>query len=168
MVMKRRTSSGSPKGRTTAKAPKPAAKAAAKPVKAPAKAAAKPVKSVAIAAAKPAAPVAKAPVKAVAAKAPVVARPPAAVKPASSPSTVPTALGLLDQAERLREAIQRSKLTHPDPWSYTPKARGWGERAQTLVDQLARGEDGTARRALETLAAAVEGDRDFQEARRLF
>ncbi len=75
---------------------------------------------------------------------------------------------LLGQVERLREAILRSKLSHPDPWRYTAKARRWGERAQQLVEAIAAAETPALRRALETLAAEVEGDRDFQEARRLF
>jgi hypothetical protein len=76
---------------------------------------------------------------------------------------------LLEQAERLRDEIQRSKLTHPDPWTYGVKARPWGVRAQALVDQLAaRGDDTATRRALVTLEAEVQGNRDFQEARRLF
>ena len=79
--------------------------------------------------------------------------------PAAEPSP-------LERAERLRDDIQRSKVTHPDPWSYTAKARPWGERAQRLVDDGAAGRD--VRRAVAALAAEVEGDRDFQEARRLF
>ena len=76
---------------------------------------------------------------------------------------------LLEQAERLRDAIQRSKLTHPNPWVYTTKAREWGQRAQALVDGIAgSGDNAGQRKALETLVAAVEGDRDFREARGLF
>jgi hypothetical protein len=82
------------------------------------------------------------------------------------PAAGPT---LGEQAERLRDEIQRSKLTHPDPWRYTAKARGWGERAQVLVELIAaRGDTASARGSLEALAAELQGDRDFQEARRLF
>ncbi|MBI1918738.1 MAG: hypothetical protein HYS12_28935 [Planctomycetes bacterium] len=66
-------------------------------------------------------------------------------------------------------AIQRSKLTAPDPWGYTPKARGWGQRAQELVDRIARdGDTAATRQALDTLSAEIEGARDFRETRRLF
>jgi hypothetical protein len=74
-----------------------------------------------------------------------------------------------ERAERLRDAILRSKLTHPNPWTYAPKARGWGERAQVLVEMIVvEGHTPVILRTLETLHAEVEGDRDFQEARRLF
>jgi hypothetical protein len=74
-----------------------------------------------------------------------------------------------EEAERLRDEIQRSKLTHPDPWRYAAKARAWGERVQALVEQIAAGDQTPAvRRALSTLAGEVQADRDFQEARRLF
>jgi hypothetical protein len=77
--------------------------------------------------------------------------------------------GLMELAERLRDDILRSKHTHPDPWAYGAKARPWGERAQTLVDQIASsGDTGATRRALEALDGEVQRDRDFQEARRLF
>ncbi|HSE96467.1 MAG TPA: hypothetical protein VLD61_11300 [Methylomirabilota bacterium] len=76
---------------------------------------------------------------------------------------------LLERVERLRDDILRSKTTHPDPWSYTAKARGWGQRAQALVDELARrGESASLERSVEALAGEVTGDRDFQAARRLF
>jgi hypothetical protein len=76
---------------------------------------------------------------------------------------------LLERAERLRDDILRSKTTHPDPWGYTAKARGWGQRAQALVDELAsRGDSAQLERSVETLTAEVTGDRDFQAARRLF
>jgi hypothetical protein len=69
----------------------------------------------------------------------------------------------------LRDTIQRSKLTAANPWTYTAKARAWGERAQRLVDQLARDAGSSAaRQALDTLSTEVERDRDYQEARRLF
>jgi hypothetical protein len=93
-------------------------------------------------------------------------------KPASAtarpapPSAGPT---LGDHAEHLRGEILRSKHTHPDPWRYAPKARAWGERVQVLVEQIAaRGETPAARRSLEALDVELRGDRDFQEARRLF
>jgi hypothetical protein len=124
-------------------------KAAAKPAK-PAKAAGRPAgKSAARSAVK--------------AKAPA----PPKRSPAAPPAPAGPALG--EQAERLRDEILRSKLTHPDPWRYTPKARAWGERAQTLVDQLAAGRQASgAQRDLEALARELQADRDFQEARRIF
>jgi hypothetical protein len=74
-----------------------------------------------------------------------------------------------ERAERLRDDILRSKLTHPDPWTYASKARAWGDRAQVLVEQIVvQGHTPAALRTLEILHAEVEGDRDFQEARRLF
>lgn len=86
--------------------------------------------------------------------------------PASRP--VPAPPTLLEEAERFRDEIQRTKLCHPDPWAYTPKARGWAQQAQALVDRIATGDQGGgARDALARLRAEVEGDRDFQEARRL-
>ncbi len=76
---------------------------------------------------------------------------------------------LLERAEQLRAAIERSKLTAPDPWTYTARARRWGQRAQQLVEQIAReGDTAALRRRLEALTAELEADRDFQEARRLF
>jgi outer membrane biosynthesis protein TonB len=88
---------------------------------------------------------------------------------ASSRPAVSTGPGLGKRAERLRDEIMRSKLTHPDPWVYAPKARAWGERAQILVELVVvRGDSPTALRTLEVLQAEVEGDRDFQTARRLF
>jgi hypothetical protein len=78
-------------------------------------------------------------------------------------------LPLVLRAERLRDAILKSKLTHPDPWSYTAKARTWSQRAQHVVEEIASGGDTEQhRRALEKLAAEVEGDPDFEEARRRF
>jgi len=70
-----------------------------------------------------------------------------------------------ERALSLRDAIQHSKLTAADPWGYTVKARKWEARAERLV---AGAETAEAREALATLAAELEGDRDFQEARRLF
>ncbi len=88
--------------------------------------------------------------------------PAAAPRPASGSS-------LLERARALRDAIQRSKLTASNPWAYTPKARGWEQRAQQLLEQLARGgPDGATRQALDALATEVERDPDFREARRLF
>lgn len=76
---------------------------------------------------------------------------------------------VLRQAEELRDAILKSKLTAADPWAYTPKARAWVLLAQQLVEEIAAGGD---RRALEerltALTAEVEADHDFQEARRRF
>jgi len=74
-----------------------------------------------------------------------------------------------EQTEHLRDEIQRSKLTHPNPWAYAAKVRAWGERAQALVEQIAaNGDTPAARRTLEALDGEVQGDRDFREARRLF
>ena len=85
------------------------------------------------------------------------------------PAPPPAGSTLGAHAERLRDEIQRSKLTHPDPWRYAAKARGWGERAQVLVELIAvRGNAPSARSSLEALAAELQGDRYFQEARRLF
>ena len=72
---------------------------------------------------------------------------------------------LAERALSLRDAIQHSKLTAANPWDYTAKARKWEARAERL---LAGAETAETHKALETLAAEVEGDRDFQEARRLF
>ena len=76
----------------------------------------------------------------------------------------------MDQVERLRDQIQRSKLTHPDPWTYGAKARGWGERAASPrgCRSPSRGDSPAAQRTIEALDAEIQGDRDFQEARRLF
>ena len=84
-----------------------------------------------------------------------------------APPSAGSTLG--EHAERLRDDIQRSKLTHPDPWIYAPKARAWGERAQVLVDLIVvQGDSPAARRALEALDAEIQRDHDFQQARRLF
>ncbi len=97
-------------------------------------------------------------------KARTTAPAPRAVSPAR-----PADPGLLELAERLRDEIQRSKHTHPDPWAYGAKARPWGERAQALVDQIAfSGDTAATRRALEALDGEVRRDRNFQEARHLF
>jgi hypothetical protein len=85
------------------------------------------------------------------------------------PVPAPVGPSFTERAEHLLDEILRSKLTHPHPWSYAPKARSWGERAQMLVEQIeARGDTPAARRSLEALDAELRGDRDFQEARRLF
>jgi hypothetical protein len=85
------------------------------------------------------------------------------------PAPPPAGPTLGEHAEHLRDEIQRSKLTHPDPWRYAAKARGWGERAQVLVELIAvRGDTPSARSSLQALDAELERDRDFQEARRLF
>jgi hypothetical protein len=100
------------------------------------------------------------------------AKPSTSPKPAVSTGRVRAAAAappLHEQAAQLRDDILRSKLTHPDPWRYTAKARGWGERAQALVDQAAAGGPAPGiERAYEALAGEVRADRDFQEARRLF
>jgi outer membrane biosynthesis protein TonB len=100
------------------------------------------------------------------------AKPSKAAKPAVSTgraAAVPSGRALGEQAAQLRDDILRSKLTHPDPWRYAGKARGWGERAQALVDQTAVDSHAAgAQRAFEALASEVQADRDFQEARRLF
>ncbi len=130
-------------------------KAASRPSKAASRPAAKPAKA------------AKAATK-TATKATAAARPKRAAATArpAPPAAGPT---LGEHAERLRDEIQRSKLTHPDPWRYAAKARGWGERAQVLVELVAvRGDTASARGSFEALAAELQGDRDFQEARRLF
>lgn len=80
----------------------------------------------------------------------------------------PAELPLGERAERLRAAIEQSKLTALDPWTYGPKARRWGQRAEQLVYRIRGGESPVLRRELEALTAEVEGDRDFQEARRRF
>jgi len=91
------------------------------------------------------------------------------VAAATSSRRAPAEPDWLERAERLRDAVLRSKLCHPDPWRYTPKARGWAARAQQIVDQIATEGDAAAhRRALEALVAEVEGDPDFEDARRLF
>ena len=97
---------------------------------------------------------------------------PAASKRASAaagPATATHPAGLHERARHLHEEIRRSKLTHPSPWTYAPKARAWDERAQVLVEMIVvQGHTPVAIRTLETLHAEVQGDRDFQEARRLF
>ena len=81
----------------------------------------------------------------------------------------PTEPSLLERAERLRDAVLKSKLCHPDPWRYTPKARAWSQRAQQIVELIdTEGDTDAHRRAFEALGAEVEGDPDFREARRLF
>jgi hypothetical protein len=123
------------------------------------KAASKPAKAVGRPASKPAT------TSTPKAKAPAPAKRPL---PSARPAAAAAGPTLGEQAERLRDDILRSKLTHPDPWRYAPKARGWGERVQVLVVQTVGGETPATRRALEALAAEVLEDRDFQEARRLF
>jgi hypothetical protein len=78
-------------------------------------------------------------------------------------------LPLLERAERLRDAVLESKLWHPDPWSYTPKARTWSRRAQQIAEDIVTGGDSDARRqAFAILEAEVEEDPDFKEALRHF
>ena len=106
-----------------------------------------------------------------AAKAPAAAPPKRAPRAAATARPAFAAAGpsLGEHAERLRDEIMQSKLSHPDPWRYAAKARGWGERAQVLVELITvRGDTAAARGSLEALAAELQGDRDFQEARRLF
>ena len=113
-------------------------------------------------------PPAKAPAKTTpktAAKPTLPARVQAAPAPASAPRG-PVVVTLVARAERLYDDIQRSKITHPDPWTYTTKARGWVKRAEQLVVEASAGRD--VRRDLDGLAAEVERDRDFREAHRLF
>jgi hypothetical protein len=88
---------------------------------------------------------------------------------AARPAIPPAEPTLLEQAERLRDDVIRSKLTHPDPWTYTARARAWGERAQALVEEIAAaGQTPALHAAVAKLAAEVEGDADFQRARQLF
>jgi outer membrane biosynthesis protein TonB len=88
---------------------------------------------------------------------------------ASSTRAASAGPSLGERAERLRDEILRSKLTHPDPWVYAAKARAWGERAQVIVETIVmRGDSAGTLRTLEELLAEVEGDRDFHAARRLF
>jgi hypothetical protein len=90
---------------------------------------------------------------------------PAAARPALPPAE-PT---LLEHAERLRDDVLRSKLTHPDPWDYTAKARAWGGRIQALVEEIAvTGQTPALHEAVGKLTAEVEGDADFRKARQLF
>jgi hypothetical protein len=85
---------------------------------------------------------------------------------AALPPAEPT---LLERAERLRDDVLRSKLTHPDPWNYTAKARAWGERMQALVEEIAvAGQTPELHARFATLSAEVEGDSDFRRARQLF
>jgi hypothetical protein len=73
------------------------------------------------------------------------------------------------QARSLREAIERSKQTALDPWGYTAKARGWLQRTDQVLGRIAASADlAGAGKTLDTLRAEVEGDRDYQAARRLF
>jgi hypothetical protein len=118
-------------------------------------------KSIKAAPTKPAAPPA-----AVATKTKAPARPAAparAAAPRAAAASMPSAIG---RAERLREDIQRSKMTHPDPWGYAAKARGWSDRAERLVADAQTGRD--VRAALDALTAELDADREFREARRLF
>ena len=89
--------------------------------------------------------------------------------PVGSSRRDPAEPSLLERAERLRDGVLKSKLCHPDPWRYTPKARAWSQRAQQIVELIATEVDAAGhRRVFEALAAEVEGDLDFQEACRLF
>jgi hypothetical protein len=103
-------------------------------------------------------------------------RKPAPVKPVRAVKAAPARAmaapagpPLLERAERLRDEVLRSKMTHPDPWRYTTKARGFATRAQGLVDEIAReGASAASERALAALAAELAADRDFKEAKALF
>ena len=118
--------------------------------------------------ARPAAKAAKKPAaKPAVAPAPKLAAAPAA-KRAGANAAHP-GLPMDERARQLHADIARSKLTHPDPWRYAAKARGWGERAQVIVELITiRGETASALSSLEALVAELDKDRDFQEARRLF
>jgi hypothetical protein len=97
------------------------------------------------------------------------ARRAAAAKPAARTAAAATGPSLLERAERLRDEVLRSKMTHPDPWRYTTKARGFATRAQGLVDQISRdGGSAASERAVAALVAELAADRDFQEAKALF
>jgi hypothetical protein len=79
----------------------------------------------------------------------------------------PAPASTLERAKALRDLIEQSKLTAASPWDYTVKAREWTRRAQALLDEVARGTDGgDVTQRIEALQAEVEGDADFQEARR--
>jgi hypothetical protein len=97
------------------------------------------------------------------------ARAAAPARPAPAARVTAPSPGLLEQARSLRDTIERSKQTAADPWGYTTKARGWVQRADQVLGRIAASADaaGTSK-ALETLRAEVEADRDFREARRLF
>jgi len=108
---------------------------------------------------------AKPPVKSGRASSPAPGR--RVASPAVAPARRAAPLPLLERGKALRDAIQLSKLTAPDPWSYTGRARTWLGRVERLLDRISAGvETAEMRKAIETLAAEVEGDRDFQEARR--
>ena len=94
----------------------------------------------------------------------------AAKRPAApTPAPAPAEPGLSERAERLRDEILRSKLTHPNPWAYAGKARAWGDRAQNVLEMIVvRGDTAAVRATLDALDAELQRDRDFQEARRLF
>jgi hypothetical protein len=93
------------------------------------------------------------------------AAPTRAARPAA-PRPAPPA-SLFDRTKAVRDLIAESKLTAADPWAYTEKARAWTQRAQSLLDEVARSQDGgDQERRLAALRAEIEGDADFQEARR--
>ena len=55
------------------------------------------------------------------------------------------------------------QATHPDPWRYAAKARGWGERAQVIVELITvRGATTSALSSAGALVAELDKDRDFQ------
>jgi hypothetical protein len=89
--------------------------------------------------------------------------------PAGADGPASGGAALLECAERLRDDILRSKLTHPDPWTYTAKARTWGGGIQALVEEIAvAGQTPGLHARFATLLAEVEGDPDFQRARQVF
>jgi hypothetical protein len=91
------------------------------------------------------------------------------LEPGTLRALPPAEPSLLERAERLRDDLLRSKLTHPDPWGYTGKARAWAERAQTLVEDIAiAGQTPELHAMVAKLATEVEEDADFQKARQLF
>src|SRR5262249_15432412 len=100
------------------------------------------------------------------------AKAPAASKRTSVPAGPATSAhhsGLGERVQHLHEEIRRSKLTHPNPWTYAPKARAWDDRAQVLVEMIVvQGYTPVVVRTLETLHAEVEADRDFQDAPPVF
>lgn len=157
------TAPAGPSGSKTAKssrAVKPAASARPAERRAPVEAAPRPAPPVPKAAPRQAPPVpSTARPEARPAAASRVARP-APSRPAPPPS-------LFERAKALRDLIEESKLTATDPWRYTAKARTWAARAQGIVDEVAKSQDGSElEQKVEALRTEIERDVDFQEARR--
>ena len=158
-----RTAPAGPSGSKTAKssrADKPAAGARPAERRAPGEAAPRPVPPAPKAAPRQAPPAPPSPrPEARPVGASRVARP-ARSRPAPPPS-------LFERAKALRDLIEESKLTAVDPWTYTAKARTWAGRAQGIVDEVAKSQDGSElEQKVEALRTEIEGDVDFQEARR--